>query len=219
MQICSSWWTRSFRMNKFIVFEGPDGSGKSTILAMVKEYMDKKNLGTLVTREPGGTPAGEAIRNLVLEAKLEVSPMTEALLMASSRAQLIDEFIKPSLKTSHILCDRFVQSSLVYQGLGRGLGLDLIKDLNDLAIRDIRPDISFYFSISFEESQKRKDFRGSTDKIENEDNEFHRKIHNGYEMVYNKYKDYYNMVKIDAGQGIDEVFQSVIRVLEQGGVI
>lgn len=206
-------------MNKFIVFEGPDGSGKSTILAMVKEYMDTMGHQCLVTREPGGTPVGEGIRHLVLDPALEISPMTEALLMASSRAQLIDELIKPSLKNSHILCDRFVQSSLVYQGLGRGLGLDLIKDLNDLAIREIRPDMSLYFSISFEESQKRKDSRGSTDKIENEDNEFHRKIHNGYEMVYNKYKDYYNMVKVDAGQGIDEVFQSVIRVLEQGGVL
>lgn len=204
-------------MNKFIVFEGPDGCGKTTILNMVYNYYRERNISLVKTREPGGTGAGEAIRNLVLNGDVDISPMTEALLMASSRSQLVDELVLPSLERGHVLTDRFVISSLVYQGIGRDLGIERVKALNDFALKDLRPHLSLYFSIDYEVSLARKETRGSTDNIEKEADDFHRKIHQGYEMVYNKYREEYNMVKIDAGQSIDKVFQSVIDLLNQGG--
>ena len=206
-------------MYKFIVFEGPDGCGKSTILDLVYSYMKEKSIPVEKTREPGGTSLGESIRDLVLKSSAEVSPMTEALLMASSTDQLVDELIKPGLEKSHMISDRFVQSSLVYQGLARGLGLEKIKELNDFAIRGQVPDLSLYFDLDYETISKRKKDRGSTDNIEKEGEDFHRLIHEGYEMVYNKYKDEYNMVRIDGSGTVDEVFDQVIGVLREREII
>lgn len=204
-------------MNKFIVFEGPDGCGKSTILDMVYEYYRDRHMPVIKTREPGGTELGEEIRQVVLNSDMGISPMTEAFLMATSRSQLVDELIKPSLEDYNVLSDRFVPSSIVYQGIGRGLGMDQVKILNDLAIKDLRPDLTLYFSLSFESTGKRKNKRGSTDNIESAGDPFHRRIHEGYEIVYNKYKEYYNIVKIDAEPPIDEVFSCVIDLIERGG--
>ncbi len=205
-------------MNKFIVFEGPDGCGKTTILDLVEKYFIENKINHIRTREPGGTSLGEEVREIALTSKSNISPMTEAFLMATSRSQLVDELIKPSLENSHVLTDRFVPSSLVYQGVARGIGIEVIKELNDFALKDLRPDLTLYFAIDYENSLKRKQLRGSTDNIEDEDEEFHRNIHQGYEIVYNMYKNHYNIVKIDASKGIDEVFKQVMEVLERGGI-
>lgn len=205
-------------MNKFIVFEGPDGCGKTTILDLVEKYFVENKINHIRTREPGGTSLGEEVREIALTSKSNISPMTEAFLMATSRSQLVDELIKPSLENSHVLTDRFVPSSLVYQGVARGIGIEVIKELNDFALKDLRPDLTLYFAIDYENSLKRKQLRGSTDNIEDEDEEFHRNIHQGYEIVYNMYKNHYNIVKIDASKGIDEVFKQVMEVLERGGI-
>ena len=205
-------------MNKFIVFEGPDGCGKTTILDLVEKYFIENKINHIRTREPGGTSLGEEVREIALTSKSNISPMTEAFLMATSRSQLVDELIKPSLENSHVLTDRFVPSSLVYQGVARGIGIEVIKELNDFALKDLRPDLTLYFAIDYENSLKRKQLRGSTDNIEDEDEEFHRHIHQGYEIVYNMYKNHYNIVKIDASKGIDEVFKQVMEVLERGGI-
>ena len=205
-------------MNKFIVFEGPDGCGKTTILDLVENHFKEKGINIVRTREPGGTKLGEEVRKIALLSQSEISAMTEAFLMATSRSQLVDELIEPSLKDAHVLTDRFVPSSLVYQGIARGLGIEKIKELNDFALKGLRPDITLYFAIDYESSLERKQMRGSTDNIENETEEFHKNIHQGYEMVYNMYKDHYNIVKIDARKEIDDVFDQVMEVLNKGGI-
>ena len=143
-------------MNKFIVFEGPDGCGKTTILDLVEKYFIENKINHIRTREPGGTSLGEEVREIALTSKSNISPMTEAFLMATSRSQLVDELIKPSLENSHVLTDRFVPSSLVYQGVARGIGIEVIKELNDFALKDLRPDLTLYFAIDYENSLKRK---------------------------------------------------------------
>lgn len=205
-------------MNKFIVFEGPDGCGKTTILDLVEKYFVENKINYIRTREPGGTSLGEEVRKIALTSKSNISPMTEAFLMATSRSQLVDELIKPGIENSNVLTDRFVLSSLVYQGVARNLGIEIIKELNDFALKDLRPDLTLYFAIDYEDSLKRKQLRGSTDNIEDEDEEFHRNIHQGYEIVYNMYKNHYNIVKIDASKEVEEVFNQVMEVLKIGGI-
>lgn len=205
-------------MNKFIVFEGPDGCGKTTILDLVEKYFVENKINYIRTREPGGTSLGEEVRKIALTSKFNISPMTEAFLMATSRSQLVDELIKPGIENSNVLTDRFVLSSLVYQGVARNLGIEIIKELNDFALKDLRPDLTLYFAIDYEDSLKRKQLRGSTDNIEDEDEEFHRNIHQGYEIVYNMYKNHYNIVKIDASKEVEEVFNQVMEVLKIGGI-
>lgn len=205
-------------MNKFIVFEGPDGCGKTTILDLVEKHFLEKGISVVRTREPGGTDLGEEVRQIALSSKSNISPMTEAFLMSTSRSQLVDELILPSLESSHVFTDRFVPSSLVYQGVARDLGIEQIKELNDFALKGLRPHITLYFAIDYESSLKRKELRGSTDNIEDEAEEFHKDIHQGYEIVYNMYKDYYNIVKIDATKEIDDVFNQVMEVLNKGGL-
>ena len=201
-------------MNKFIVFEGPDGCGKSTILDLVYNYYKNKNIPVIRTREPGGTDLGEEIRDIVLNSKSNISSMSEAFLMASSRCQLVDELIIPSLKTHNVLSDRFVLSSLVYQGIARGIGFEKVKELNDFALKELKPDLTLYFSLDYDQALARKTKRGTTDNIEGEKGGFHRSIHEGYEMVYNRYKEDFNIIKIDASKSISQVFESVAKILD-----
>ena len=134
----------------FITFEGPDGAGKSTQVHLINAYLKDMGYKTLVTREPGGTPIGEKIRNLLLNCDhSEMSALTEMYLYAAARAQHVGQLIKPALQEGTIvLCDRFVDSSIAYQGFGRGLGMDLVEAVNLFALQDIEPDLTLFFLIS-----------------------------------------------------------------------
>ena len=136
---------------KFIVFEGPDGSGKTTILEKVKTILENDSYPVSFYREPGGTPISEKIRSIIIDNEnSEMSAKTEALLFAASRAQLVEERIKPDLKAGKIvICDRFVLSSLLYQGLGRNLGIDKIKNINDFATEGLKADLNIFFNIDY----------------------------------------------------------------------
>lgn len=166
----------------FIVFEGPEGSGKSTQVKLLKDYFEKKGYKVLVTREPGGTKIAESVRKIILSPRMKISPLTELLLYEASRAQHTAEIIVPNLeKNKVVISDRFADASIVYQGYGRGLNIDLIKQLNNIATMGIKPDITFLLDINPEEGLTRvMSGRNRFDRLEREDIEFHRKIRNGY---------------------------------------
>ena len=200
---------------KFIVFEGPDWSGKTTIIKKVKELLENEDYAISYYREPGGTEISEKIRSIIIDNENHMmDAKTEALLFASSRAQLVAEKIIPDLKEGKIvICDRFVMSSLLYQGLGRKLGMDKIKTINDFAIGDLKPDLTLFFNIDYKTALERKRANFSPDRLENEDFSFHKKIFDGYLEMADLYKD--EIKKVDARKSIDDLTEEVINIIYQ----
>jgi dTMP kinase len=163
----------------FITLEGPDGSGKSTQLAYLRELLESMGLDVVCTREPGGTHIGEKIRDIILDAKhMEMAPITEAMLYASSRAQHVAEVIRPALFAGRVvLCDRYVDSSIAYQGYGRGLG-EVVTDINALAVGDAAPDLTILIDIPPADCFERIGHGG--DRIESEALAYHQSVYDGY---------------------------------------
>ncbi len=158
----------------FIAFEGGDASGKTTQARRISEH-----LGALFTREPGGTEAGESLRALLLDAETPLAFRTEALLMAASRAQLVEEVIRPNLeKGSHVVCDRFLASSIVYQGYATGLPVSEVRDLSIFATNGLLPDLTVLIDVPVDESMRRR--TDTPDRFESETIEFHQKVREGY---------------------------------------
>jgi dTMP kinase len=162
----------------FISFEGVDGSGKTTQVALLADSLRGEGRNVVATREPGGTPAGERIRELLLEGG-DIAPWTEAALFAAARAQLVDEVIRPALaRGADVICDRYIDSSLAYQGIARGLGVERVLELNLLATSGLLPDRTFFLAISPEDTTGRKD--AEPDRIEREGDEFAAIVDQGY---------------------------------------
>ena len=199
----------------FIALEGPDGSGKSTISRFLGEYFQGKGIDHVVTREPGGTIIGENIRQLILDTEnTEMCPETEALLYAASRGQHVHEVIKPALKEGKlVLCDRFVLSSLAYQGVGRKLGIKEVKTINDFAIKDVYPDLILFFHIDPEVTLSRKTQKLGGDRLEQEGNDFHNRVYDGYMELLRLYPK--NIRIIDASKPIPEVLGQSIEEIEK----
>lgn len=199
----------------FITLEGPDGAGKSTIIKLIGDYLKDKGIEFIMTREPGGTIIGEKIRDIILDNEnIDMGPETEALLYAASRGQHIHEKISPALKEGKIvLCDRFVLSSLAYQGVGRNLGIKEVKSINDFAIQGIEPDLVLFFHIDAEVSLERKTKNLEGDRLEKEGKEFHNKVYNGYMELLNMYPK--NIKIIDATKSIEEVLEQSIGEIEK----
>ena len=198
---------------KFIVFEGPDGSGKTTIIKQVKTLLENKDYDISYYREPGGTKISEKIRSIIIDNDNNMmDAKTEALLFASSRAQLVAEKIIPDLKAGKIvICDRFVMSSLLYQGLGRSLGIDNVKLINDFATGGLKPDLTLFFNIDYKTALERKRANFSPDRLENEDFSFHKTIFDGYLKMADLYKD--EIVKVDARKSIEDLTEDVINII------
>lgn len=147
----------------FISFEGIDGAGKSTQIALLRGELERRGIAALLTREPGGTRLSEEIRSLLLRTDMEVCPEAELLLYAAARAQIVREVIKPALNAGKIvLCDRFIHSSLAYQGAARGLGEQVVLDVNSIALDGVWPDLTFLFLLDEEEARRRRK-EGPTD--------------------------------------------------------
>lgn len=199
---------------KLIVFEGPDGSGKTTILKNVNQKLTEQGYNIRVVREPGGTEISEKIREIIIDNdNINMAAKTESLLFAASRAQLVEEKIRPGLENSEIiLCDRFVLSSLLYQGVGRGLGIDEVKKINDFATGDINPDLTIFFNIDYKTALIRKRANFSPDRLENEEFDFHKKIFDAYLDIAEKYKD--DIKQVDATRSIDEVSSDVLKLIK-----
>ena len=202
----------------FITFEGPDGSGKSTIIQKVYDYLIENNYDVIKTREPGGSPIAEKIRNLILDTEnIKMGYRTEALLYAASRAQHVEETILPALNENKIvLCDRFLISSLAHQGVGRGLGIENVRNINEFAINGIFPDFVLYFDVDPITTLKRKSSLDTADRLEKEGNNFHERVYNGYKEILNSEK---NIEIIDATQSVEDVFSQCIEVLKRRNVL
>lgn len=194
----------------FISFEGADGSGKSTQYRIFAEYLKQQGYDTVLTREPGGTPISESIRNIILDPNnSEMSDMTEALLFAASRAQLVSQVIRPAVEQGKIvLCDRFMDSSIAYQGYARGLG-DCVRIINEYAVEGMQPDITFFLDLKPEDGRKRNIAAGKLDRMEQQAIEFHDKVYHAYLSLAEIYKDRYAV--IDASGSIEEVQERIRR--------
>lgn len=182
----------------FITMEGPDGSGKSTQIEMLKEYLEGKGYEIVLTREPGGTKISENIREIILNKEYtEMNDMTELLLYTAARAQLVGEVIKPALEAGKaVICDRFVDSTAVYQGMARGLGVDTVYEVNRHALQGLTPDITILLALSAEEGLARKKDQKELDRMELQKVEFHQKVAEGYLKLADLHPD--RIYKIDA---------------------
>lgn len=206
-----------FMKGYFVSFEGPDGAGKSTVLKEVlAEIGSKLKPQYLVTREPGGSKIAEKIRDIILDpANEEMDAKTEALLYAASRSQHVEEIIRPALKAGKVVfSDRFVDSSLAYQGEGRDLGIEEVKQINDFATGKLDPDLTFFLDVAPEIGLSRiKKLRpGQEDRLEQENLAFHKKVYAGFLKIKQMYPE--RFVTIDATQPIDQVVKQVIATLK-----
>ena len=195
----------------FITMEGPDGSGKSTQIALLKEYLEKEGYDVLITREPGGTAISEAIRKVILNKDFqEMSPVTEMLLYASARAQLIHEVVGPALeKGQAVISDRFVDSSLVYQGIARGLGVEKVYEVNLNAIGKYMPDVTFLLDLPAEVGIARKKGQKDLDRMELESLEFHKSVAQGYRDMAARFPE--RIKSVDATRPVEEISDLIIR--------
>lgn len=197
----------------FVVMEGPDGSGKTTQIGLLKEYLDEEGIEAVITREPGGTIIGEAIRNVILNPDYkEMSNITEMLLYAASRAQLMSEVIVPALKEGKVvISDRFVDSSIVYQGLARGLGKDTVAAVNAPGIGEFRPDCIFFIDIPEKEGINRKKKQKNLDRMEQESIDFHCLVSGGYREVLADRPEVVYINGTDSVENIRNIIQNEIQ--------
>ena len=199
----------------FITFEGPDGSGKTTISTEVQKRLTAAGYDAIYTREPGGIDIAEQIRRVILDPKnVNMDAKTEALLYAASRRQHLIEKVLPALEKGQIvICDRFIDSSLAYQGYARGLGIEEVFRINEFAIEGHFPDATVYLNLAYEEGLKRIETRAFKDRLDLETTNFHKLVSKGYEEVLKKYK--HRMKIVDASQDIEHVlYDSMNYVLE-----
>jgi len=197
---------------KFITIEGCDGSGKTTQGLLLKKTFEELNIPFLLTREPGGTYISEQIRDIILNKKnKKMVWRTEALLYAASRSQLVGEEIIPSLAEGvHVICDRYVDSTLAYQGYGRGLNLLELIDINFFATNGLKPDLTILLDIDPGETVKRRSGR-EPDRLEKEEIEFHLKVREGYLKIAEKESERFRIVS--ANQSIEDVHKEIVELV------
>ncbi|NLM11000.1 MAG: dTMP kinase [Clostridiaceae bacterium] len=193
----------------FITFEGGDGAGKTTQVNLLSDYIVNKGIDAVTVREPGGVPVSEKIREIILDnVNTDMHNITEMLLYAASRAQLVSQIIIPALNEGKcVICDRFVDSSYVYQGLARGLGIDVVKTVNDIATQRLIPDITFFIDLDPETALKRRLALTKPDRLEMEDISFHRMVYQGFATIANMYPD--RIKRINASGKAEETFSQV----------
>ncbi len=199
----------------FITLEGPDGSGKTTIAKRLVEELKNEGYEVVHTREPGGIEIAEQIRNIILDPKnTAMDARTEALLYAASRRQHLVERVFPALKEGKIvLCERFVDSSLAYQGYGRGIGFDEVYKINEFAIDDCFPDLTIFLDIDEAEGLKRIGDRAFKDRLDQESIDFHHRVKQGYEEVIRRFQD--RIVLVDASKSVEEVTDACMKILNE----
>ncbi len=198
----------------FITMEGTDGAGKSTQLDLLNKYLKDKGFNVVFVREPGGTKISEKIRNIILDIdNKEMNYMTEAFLYASSRTQLVNEVIIPELKKgSVVICDRFVDSSIVYQGIARNLGVEVVRKINNIATGGLIPDITFFLDLSPDKAIERKKEQKELDRLEREKSQFYNKVYEGYKMLIEEEGE--RIKVIDATQSIEVIHNNIVNYLE-----
>lgn len=200
-----------------ITFEGPDGAGKTTIInEILKQIPEIKRANILVTREPGGSKISETIRQIILDpANKEMDDRTEALLYAAQRGQHVNETIIPALKAGKIIfSDRYVDSSLAYQGVGRDLGIAAVQAINDFATNNLSADLTLFFDIDPAAGLARieKLRPDQEDRLEQEKIDFHEKVYQGYKQLINLYPD--RIKTVDASKSIPEVVAQSVKIIK-----
>ena len=198
----------------FIVLEGPDGSGKTTVSNIVCDRLSEEGFEVVHTREPGGIGIAEEIRNIILDPKnTAMDPRTEALLYAASRRQHLVERVMPALQEGKIvICERFVYSSLAYQGYGRELGFEDILKINDVAISDCYPDMTVYLDVDEKTGLARIADRQYKDRLDSESLAFHERVNAGYRAVLERFKD---TRVVDATKDVDEVVSATLEYIHE----
>jgi dTMP kinase len=194
--------------------EGTDGAGKTTQINMLKDYFAERGYKVVCVREPGSTPIGEKIREIIIDKNnTEMCSMTEAMLYAAARAQLVGEVILPALKEgSVVIADRFVDSSIVYQGYARGMGERRIKNLNRYCVEELEPDITFFLRLKPEDGLKRKRAQAELDRIESEHFNFHQRVYDGYVSLARRNKKRIKM--IDALKSTEEIHEEIVAEIQ-----
>ncbi len=199
---------------KFVVLEGGDGCGKSTLVSRLKEEASRRKKDILFTREPGGTELGEGIRHLLLDPKFHPSDEAEALLYAAARAQHVKEVIRPALEAGRtVFCERYILSSLAYQGYGRGLSVEEVGAINAFAVGGLLPDQVIFVDLPPKEAMKRVLGReGATDRLEKAGDAFHQRVYEGYLALLG------DAAVIDGTLSPEKLFEALVRCLEESEV-
>ncbi|MCB9757407.1 MAG: dTMP kinase [Candidatus Omnitrophica bacterium] len=198
---------------RFISFEGSEGSGKSTQAAMVFEYLQKRNIPVLLLREPGGVKISEAIRKLLLDVKnTDMTKESETLLYMASRAQMVEEILKPALMQGKIvLCDRYLDSTIAYQGFGNGVDVAAIKKIGAFATQGVAPDLTLLFDIQTEKGLARTN--AVKDRIELRSVQYHRRVRKGYLALAKQEPHRFRVIKVNKGK--DEIFKTVRHYVDE----
>lgn len=205
-ELLSSFRSPEFPGSFFLSFEGIEGAGKSTQIIKLKDYLERRNYRVIVLREPGGTPFGEKLRQAILDNKNEITPLAEAHLFASSRAQLLTEVTLKELSVPNtiVIYDRYIDSSMAYQGHARGLGVGEILEIHNIFPLNLVPHLTFYLRIESETSEKRQKMRNAPkDYFESKGPEFYKKLVVGYDLAAELFPN--RIVKIDADRNLDAV--------------
>lgn len=201
----------------FITFEGPEGAGKTTVIQMVESMLKEKGVEVVLTREPGGISIAEQIREVILSPRnKEMDGRTEALLYAAARRQHLVEKVIPMLEQGKVvICDRFIDSSLAYQGYARGLGIEEVLTINQFAIDDLIPDLTFYLDIRPEIGLQRieKGRSHEINRLDLEKIDFHYKVREGYKLLLNQFPN--RIKEINAEQSVDDVYNDICDVLRR----
>ena len=197
----------------FVTFEGIDGSGKTTQAALLSERLRGEGREVVLAREPGGTALGERVRALLLDGP-SMTPWAEAALFAAARAELVERVLRPALERgAAVVCDRYLDSSLVYQGVARGLGIDAVYELNATATGGLLPDRTFVLLLDPEASRGRR--AGEPDRIESEDDAFARRLDEGYRRIVAMFPE--RCVALDAAKAPEEIAEEVHERLASSG--
>ncbi|WP_422397540.1 dTMP kinase [Spiroplasma endosymbiont of Labia minor] len=194
----------------FVTFEGIDGSGKTTIIKLLIDKIRQRGYDVISTREPGGDEIAEQIRNVVLDVNNKnMSPWAEALLYIAARKQHLDSTIIPALKNNKIvICDRFMDSTTVYQGFARGLGMEEVDEIQRIVLNHATPDVTIFFDINPDQARQRINERQKAeDRLDSENLAFHKKVYEGYQILISQNSDRIKIV--DARQEINDVIQKV----------
>ena len=198
----------------FITFEGPDGSGKTTQISRLAQWLEQRGFAVVCTREPGGTPAAERIREIVLDPALPIKAEAETLLYLAARAEHVEKIIVPALAAGKtVLCDRFSDSTLVYQGITRGIDLKTLRLLNVFATKGLEPDITFLLEADPEHLELRRQERGIQDRFELEGISFQQKVRKGFMQLAGEDKK--RIKVINALQDLDAVTKEITMLIEQ----
>lgn len=199
----------------FISFEGGEGAGKSIQVEILASHLSEEGFDLVVTREPGGTRIGEQIRTITHNPdNVDLAPIAEAYLMAASRAQHVNQILKPAIDAGKIVVsDRFVDSSIAYQGYGRKLGPELIASLNKLAVDGAKPDLTLYLTVPPEVGHKRRAKTTKKDRLDLQQAEFYERVQEGYEELCKKHSD--RFVRIDATKSIEDVATNIWTVVKK----